>query len=244
MKTKIKMSYLFYILFLICFTSFVFLRTQEITVQQMAATLGVLSLPFGLGPILNNKAYFRKEVSILLLFIIIQAIRGYYRYGQGLYAVIYLSFGFFSLLLYLHLAKSYIRENGRTVLLLIERFGRFLTVVLFLIASIYNATGINLLDESAINSRNERARIYFGAILIILSLIISYGRIIDNQNQGQAIKKRDFIYCIIEYLYVLVVCQSRMLIASVTIALIMMTMVSYKKTQIKMMIIGSLMILS
>lgn len=243
MEQKVKYRDLVFLAYLLGLISFLFLRCQEITAQEVAALVSIFIL-LDIKHLVRSKGTYTPIVLILLLYILFEAVRSYYRYGQGVYAVGYLCVEMVSVLIYVYLT-GYPKDKLQKYYNIIIKFAKFEVVCLWICALTYNVFGIMLLDAANINLRNGRIRLYFGMPFFVIGMILTFAKIIDASNKGKGVNKGDIFFLVMTILYLIYGCQARMLTVAALVAMAVMYMCCYKRMtkKIAIFLIGAIVLL-
>ena len=188
-------------------------------------------LKFGL-----KKRLFNKEVIGLLIIYLIQVCSSCFVYNQGFIEVIKASYYFFIPLLY-YLLISFLDDEKkyRKLFRIIILFSSILSF-LFIIQSIaYEEFGIIFLKLEKLSGsiffiRNNRIRLIQPALIISFSLILSWAELIKLEKKND---KLLYVYNIIfGLIYLILVCQTRMLTLSVITSMLAILLLK-RKSNIK-----------
>lgn len=237
MKLKCKYSEMVIYIYLIGLISFIFLRCQDISAQEVAAMSTIFIFPY-FDKVFKSRGHYKRIVIVIIIYMTFEIIRSLIRYGQGIKPVLYLSGELFSLFLYFYFT-SFTPEKSQKFISIILKIFCFELVALWIIALIYNFTKIRLLDEVVFRVlRNERVRIYYGAPMVVIGLILLFGKMIYRANSKLKNRKIDYIFLMLGSVYFIYVCQSRMLMIAITFSLFFMCGLSYKRFSKKIVIVG------
>ena len=88
MKIKVKYQEMVLIVYIVLMMSFIFLKCQDITSQELAASTILLIIPF-FNRVTKSKGNYRKLVCLILIFILLEFIRSFMRYEQSIKSIFY-----------------------------------------------------------------------------------------------------------------------------------------------------------
>ena len=206
MKTKFKYKELVFIAYLLGLISFLVLKCQEITSQELATATTLFVIPY-IGMIFRNRGTYKKITLIILAFFLMEFVRSYILYGQSIQGLAYVSIEMLSLFLYIF----FMDRNGKLPVSfgdIIIKFAKFELFFLYVVVLLYNFLGINILDEANVTLRYGNARVYNGTSLIICGMILVFSKAIYRNKMNDP-KNIFFIFACVFYLFY--GCQSRML---------------------------------
>lgn len=234
MKKKIKIYELILSLFILGIISFIFLRCHEITSQQIAA-MTIILVVIQPNKLFCSKGKFKGIVFVLLVYILLEAVISLRRYGQGISIVGYYCFGLLSLLLYFYFTGIKNCENNLFTDIL--KGSRVLLGWMYIVA-VLAYMGIYILDDYAYRTRGGLFRINAGDYLIVIGILLTFGKLLECRNVGEKTSQRDIIWFSLGIFYIIFISQTRMQLLACAIAIILTYLIARKDKSKKIIIIG------
>ena len=236
MKIKVKYQEMVLIVYIVLMMSFIFLKCQDITSQELAASTILLIIPF-FNRVTKSKGNYRKLVCLILIFILLEFIRSFMRYEQSIKSIFYLSGELLSLLLYFYFT-SFDNKKILNLFDIIVTLYKVFLLCLCLIAILYNLFGIEILDSVAYERlRYGNVRLYYGLIFISIGSILHFGRLVAELNHELVLKINDIFFVFLGIFYYVYIVQSRMMIVVIFIVFILMYILCTRNVSNKIVVL-------
>lgn len=202
-----------FVLYLVALVSFLFLNCQEITSQQIAAMVTIMVIPF-MNRIVNSKATYKKEVIVFLLYMILEIFISKSRYDQSVGGILYYIINIFSMLLYLYFASFYDEFNWYKNTF--KRYGKIILFILYFVVIAYYL-GVRFLDSTIYRVRGDNLRLTVGMMIMAFYIMLLCSDIIKQRTFKNNLS--NIIVIILSLIYLVFICQTRMHMLGVFIAI-------------------------
>ncbi|MFM9328708.1 O-antigen ligase family protein [Paenibacillus mesotrionivorans] len=221
-----------FLIYIIALFSFFFLRSQEISSQQLAAAVTLLIIPC-IGILKKSKATYKTEVLVFLFYISIEILVSLNRYQQDFLKTAYYIANIYSILLYIYFAAF---NDDIWYYKAFNKIGRLIFGSLIFSIFFYYM-GIKFLDSTVYLSRDGMLRMTVGMMFCSFVIIVVFGRFVNIKNINRKMSLNDCVFFCIAIIYIVLVTQTRMTMLGIGLAIVVMIVFCVKNLSRKVLIV-------